>query len=315
MLAPSQLQNFSKIQSLRPLIDIGLCWGIIVGSLWIAGKNPYLIPLLLPVIASRLHALTIIMHDGAHRLISTNKIANDVISNIFCAFPLLLSTEIYRQSHFKHHKYTQTEKDPNYLIMQKEESWHYPKTKEEVKNLFYKDLLLLTLKDHLVILKEWQILPNFRNTSRLEKYLFPLFITALVSGVTFYHLWVEFFILQLSALLINPITRMRAMSEHIHSHSHGQSKIDKLQETTTINASPLERFFISPFNTNRHLEHHLYPTVPYYRLEELHKTIQKTHFYQAHCLYELDGYFLGERTSFKEVLCEKPIAQVLKKTA
>lgn len=126
-------------------------------------------------------------------------------------------------------------------------------------------------------------------------------ITSL-SLVAYYGLWGDFFILQAAALFINPIARIRAMSEHVHVHASGQGKINKLQETTTINAGLLERLLISPFNTNRHLEHHIYPTVPYYHLEKVHRIISKTALYREHCLYELDGYFIGDRTSFNEVL-------------
>ena len=39
-------------------------------------------------------------------------------------------------------------KDPNYVIMQKEEVWHYPKKESEVKKLLVKDLFFLGIGDH-----------------------------------------------------------------------------------------------------------------------------------------------------------------------
>ena len=302
MLSPEELKSLSKMSKIRPIFDIVLCWSLIIGSLYLCHLSYYFIPMALIVIATRLHALTIIMHDASHYLISKNKVLNDIISNIFCSFPLQISTEVYRKTHNDHHRFTQTQKDPNYVIMQTENSWHYPKPKEEVKKIMLKDLFLLNIKEHMIILKMWQIIPNFNKASRLEKLLFPAFLIGLLFGVYYYQLWSEFIILQASALFINPFARMRAMSEHVHAPAQGQATVYKLQETPTINANWLERFIISPLNTNRHLEHHLYPSIPYYNLEKAHALIKKTKLYQRHCLYELDGYILGKKTALNELL-------------
>ena len=95
---------------------------------------------------------------------------------------------------------------------------------------------------------------------------------------------------------------MRAMSELAHYESEGQDRISNLSEAPTINAGELERFFFAPFNTNRHLEHHLFPTIPYYNLEVAHEMVKSSDSYQRHCRYELDGYFLGKRTALREIL-------------
>ncbi len=37
----------------------------------------------------------------------------------------------------------------------------------------------------------------------------------------------------------------------------------------------LERILVAPLNVGYHLEHHLYPSVPFYRLEELHRRLMR----------------------------------------
>jgi fatty acid desaturase len=309
MLTSNQFKELTKTSTLKTLLDLTQCWSVILGSLYLCHLSYFFIPIAGLLIASRLHALTLIMHDGAHYLLSKNPYLNDFLSNMFCSFPLMLSTEVYRKTHLKHHHHTQTMKDPNYVIMKREPAWQYPKSEGEVKDSLIKDLFFLRIKDHLIIVKDWQFLPNFKLTTTWEKILFPIYLGAVLTLTMKLHLWPEFFIFQFSALLVNPFTRVRAMSEHVHRESKGQSKMHKLEETPTINANWLERFFIAPFNTNRHLEHHLYPTIPYYHLEKTHRIIKGSELYRAHCAYELDGYFFGERTSFKEVLTFRKIDQ------
>lgn len=315
MLTPEQLKTLSQKSNVRPLLDIGLCWGLIAGSLYLTHQSLWWLPVSLPVITSRLHALTVMMHDGSHYLLHENRMVNDIISNVFCSFPLQLSTEAYRRTHNPHHQHTQTMNDPNYVIMQNNETWHFPKPKEEVKKILMRDLMLMTIKEHMIILKDWQVLPNWKKITKLEKVLFPLFAVTLIGATWSLGLWREFIILQVASLFINPLVRIRAMSEHVHMMQQGQGKIDKLIQTPTINANLIERFFIAPFSTHRHLEHHVYPSIPYFNLEKAHEIIRSTDLYRAHCRYELDGYFMGRRNSFNEVLCTQDVVHQIKKLA
>lgn len=302
MLTAEEFKLLNKRSALRPILDIAGCWAVIGAALYLTHLSLFFLPVSILVIASRLHALTLLFHDGSHHLLHEKEWVNDTLSNLFCSFPLMISTEVYRKTHYRHHQFTQTMSDPNYVIMQREEAWHFPKPKSEIKRMFIKDFLLLSFKDHMVIFKDWQFLPNFKLTTRLEKYLFPLYLVSVLGCAAYFHLWQEFFVLQGATLFVNPFARMRAMSEHIHEQSRGQSKIHKLQETPTINANWVERFFFAPFNTNRHLEHHLFPTIPYYNLELAHQIIKKSELYKVHCRFELDGYIMGKRTSLNEVL-------------
>lgn len=302
MLDGEQLKSLNELRPLKSALDLFLVWGTIISALIICHESYWFVPLMLPVLASRLHALTLLMHDGSHFLLHPNEKVNDVLSNFLCSFPLGLSTEVYRKTHWKHHQFTQTMKDPNYVIMQNEPAWNYPKSEEEIRGLLIKDFLFVGMKDHMKIIKDWQFLPNLKLTSALEKKLFPVFVVTVVSIVYFTGGWREFLILQAGAFLINPLTRIRAMSEHAHFESEGTDKANKMMETPTINAGEWERFFLAPFNTNRHLEHHLYPTVPYYNLEKAHALLEKTAAYKHYCRFELDGYVLGERTAFREIL-------------
>jgi len=61
------------------------------------------------------------------------------------------------------------------------------------------------------------------------------------------------------------IFRVRSIAEHSAVKTNG-----RFYGTRTTLASFLDQIFIAPKNVNYHLEHHLYPSVPFYRLPKLH---------------------------------------------
>jgi fatty acid desaturase len=62
------------------------------------------------------------------------------------------------------------------------------------------------------------------------------------------------------------IMRIRSIAEH-HAID-GRDNAYPLTRTTE--ATWLERIFLAPKNVNYHIEHHFFPSVPFYRLPELH---------------------------------------------
>jgi len=63
------------------------------------------------VIATRQHALLLLMHDAAHGAIVRNKRWNDAIGDVLCGWPLLVSTAAYRLT--RHHRFVNTADDPD----------------------------------------------------------------------------------------------------------------------------------------------------------------------------------------------------------
>ena len=66
-------------------------------------------------------------------------------------------------------------------------------------------------------------------------------------------------------LIINTFVNIRGMSQHtLLEEHHG----DDVRGTRTILTNPVTAFFMC--NENFHLEHHLYPGVPWYHLPRVH---------------------------------------------
>jgi fatty acid desaturase len=64
--------------------------------------------------------------------------------------------------------------------------------------------------------------------------------------------------------------RLRTIGEH-----YGIEYDHMLRQTRTTYPSLIERLLIAPKNIGYHLDHHLYPSVPFYNLPELHRELQQ----------------------------------------
>ena len=58
------------------------------------------------------------------------------------------------------------------------------------------------------------------------------------------------------------------------------------RQTRTYFMHPVLKFFFAPKNVNYHLEHHLYPSVPFYHLPKLHAALARTVYGKTNAYYE-----------------------------
>ena len=57
------------------------------------------------ILMGPMHArFAILMHESAHKLLFTNKRANDFVGKWFIAYPAMVPISIYRRAHFAHHR-------------------------------------------------------------------------------------------------------------------------------------------------------------------------------------------------------------------
>src|SRR5438105_9025220 len=69
--------------------------------------------------------------------------------------------------------------------------------------------------------------------------------------------------------IINSLVNIRAMSQHTFLKHHS----DTVLGTRSILTNRVTAFFMC--NENYHLEHHLYPGVPWYNLPRLHQALRE----------------------------------------
>ncbi|MCE9532607.1 MAG: fatty acid desaturase, partial [Planctomycetes bacterium] len=76
---------------------------------------------------------------------------------------------------------------------------------------------------------------------------------------------------------------------------HGNGDRGLLTNTRTFIISPLIRFAVFPMGQDYHLPHHIYATIPHYRLKKLHAALMDYPEYREHAVV-VEGYFLPPRT-------------------
>ncbi len=87
------------------------------------------------------------MHEGTHYLLFKNRRLNAVVSELFLAWPLFITTQTYRGGHFAHHRHVNTEEDPDLMRKQRSASeWEFPTSWGALVALLAKDVLGLNTR-------------------------------------------------------------------------------------------------------------------------------------------------------------------------
>lgn len=226
-------------------------------------------------IAGRQHALAFCVHEGVHYSVLKNKKMNDLFVNIFAAWPLFIEIQTYRGNHLAHHRFNNTEKDPDWVRKNNKE-WIFPRSSKKILIDFLRSFFGLESIKTLYALSGLEaqkkgLTPKFSpsitmKTLRVIHFLSLITFIFKTGSIKYYFLyWAlpQFTVLQV-------LNRIRKISEHF-----GVYNPDPGKRTRTVLPSLWEKFFIAPKNIGYHSEHHLYPQVPYYNLKKLHSELIK----------------------------------------
>jgi fatty acid desaturase len=83
------------------------------------------------------------------------------------------------------------------------------------------------------------------------------------------------------------LNRIRLSTEHFNIDESNSFR------TRSVVASFLETLIFTPYNLGYHLEHHLYPSIPFYNLPKLHSLLLNNEAYKNEAIIE---------SSYKDVL-------------
>jgi len=287
---------FKALFKTRPMLHalaLAFNWCIIIACILISIKlaNPFVYLITVLIVGARMHALAILTHDATHYRFLKSKKWNDLITNYVTMYWIFSSIENYRANHFKHHAHLNTDNDPDWVVKLGNKDFTFPKTKHEFLQTLASYLLLYKgVKDAIWFLKRFRNLGNEKTTSFVTKVPKLLFYVILFALLTVFGWWYYFLIYWLVPYfsIFFMIQYIRSVAEHFgdmaYDHDHTSSRC--------IIPNAIEAFLIAPHNVGYHLDHHLYPAVPFYHLPKLHQLLmQKPEFKDnAHITY---GYATG----------------------
>jgi fatty acid desaturase len=273
-------------------------WAIIFSAAALSQRYPHFISLYIAavfLIASRQHALLVLMHEGAHGHLLPSRRWNDLAGNAFTAWPFGLSMEKYRDHHWKHHQHTNTEKDPDWGRKVEHPHWRFPKSERG----FWRDFLPYLWG--LGLMELWfarKVIGVSLRASPVSILFYAAVLGAVAASGAWLAVWkywlVPYFV------LLPILMKVRSIVEHL-----GLPNTSELTASRNIVGSPLEAFFFGPHGNSLHLVHHLYPQIPWFNVGKAQAVLKKQPGYREGA-HESIGYFLPNgRSAYGELVCGK----------
>lgn len=272
------LREMAQIDVRKAVVAIASEWLAIFGAIALCHFfwHPLLYVITIIFIGGRQHALAVLQHDAAHFRLLPNKKWNDVVAELFLAWPILLSNQYFREYHFLHHRHIGTTKDGNRAQYgthtpdgELTSSWSFPKTK--IHLAFWLMLRLSGLAGIIYILRSiHRLFTKGTQRYRLLNLLYYVSILSLILGLHGGQILLLYWFVPLSTWFIFT-NLLRIAGEHSAiANSHEFYSL-----TRTTQPSWFDRIFVVPRQISYHLEHHLYPHIPFYRLRDLHTELMK----------------------------------------
>jgi len=293
---PDQLNELAKLNPFKSVTALIIDWLVIFFSIFTSlyfetSKLVYFISIC--VIGSRMHALAILLHEGAHGRFLNNIHVSDWVIDLTAGWPLLVAVQGYRKNHLAHHKFLNTKEDPDYSSKLKISSFHFPRSLSSILiHCVGYICVIFTLRDM------FQFLGRFTTKSTISyQFTRTLYYVCIFFTFWYYQVMNYFVLYWLVPYLTIFFTLMyiRSVAEHFGSMDYS----NQITGSRTVIPTFFESLFIAPHNVNYHLDHHLYARVPFYNLPKLHDLLMQNPKFRsvAHITH---GYFTGV---IKECLC------------
>ena len=259
-----ELHRIEYWRHLKILLLFGLWFALAaialeIDSLWV--RLPSWI-----LIGFCLNGLGVFMHEGAHHNLFQIPVIDRIIG-FACGVPVLISCSNYRATHMLHHRYENTKADPDNLaaafpggITRRIVYWAW----YAVGMPLYAVLLVVTgpfraegWRERTICVAESLSLAGIYG---LLAWAVPK------SGLTDLALvgWFG------GLIAANVIANVRGLAEHTLLHQDDPP--NALRTTRSLPSNAFISFFFN--NQNYHLEHHLFPRVPWYSLPAVHRLLK-----------------------------------------
>lgn len=268
-LAPHRLRELTRIDRIKTVQHIALEWsGIVLAALVCEDHFSWQLWVIACVfIGSRLHALGILAHDGTHGLLWPAKRTNDLLVECLLAWPVFLSLPAYRRMHRLHHRFLNTKNDPDFArnrpdrLVTRRGVWEFLRV---MGGLYGEQSQMLRF----VAAGERPDRPEAERPLVPRWIIYACIIGPFAASGSL-DLVLKYWIAPFGTWFLFSM-RLKGTAEHFAVEGN-----EACNSSRTLDAGFLSRLFIAPKNVHLHIEHHLYPSVPFHRLPELHAALME----------------------------------------
>ena len=274
-----EIQQFCRRSDLLGWTAVATNWAIIGFAFVLVARwpNPFTIVLAMILLGGRQLGLGVLMHECGHGTLFRSKTLNRFVGSWLCAAPVMYRLDDYMSNHLSHHSKAGTNADPDLYRYQ-----HYPVEKKALQRKLLRDVSGQTSLNFLeTSLKRNQVITTSEEGKRILDYqqLFscfyaPIIMNALLFLFLMWFGFAELYLLWLAAYfsVYMVFSRIRNLAEH--ACVPDLLDPDPTLHTRTMIVSWWERLTFAPNCVNYHLEHHLLPSVPKYRLASFHAALK-----------------------------------------
>jgi fatty acid desaturase len=312
-LSRDEIRSLVSPTDLEGLLSVATTWSIIAACFVLLAHYPgsplaWIVAVV--VLGGRQLALAILMHECAHHSLFRTRAWNDVLGKWLCAAPVWQRLDAYRKHHLAHHAHTSLPGDPDLGLVEP-----FPTSRRSLARKLARDISGIAFFRRVLgqLAMDAGLLTYSASTGQtrvsprpsvgtvlanLATRFGPVVLTNLaLAGVLvafgrgeLYAAWVI-----ANATTFSLFVRLRSIAEH----AVADTTTDPLRNTRTTIANPIARLTVAPHHVNFHLEHHLAPTVPHYRLPRFHRLLRERGAYAdaqlAHGYLEVLGLAVGVR--------------------
>jgi fatty acid desaturase len=276
-LPPAKIRELSRLRPAKAIATTLGKWALIAAAIAICATfwHPALYVFAVAIIGSCQHALLILGHDASHFRTLSVRWQNDLFANLFMMWPTFASVEGFRKFHGGNRHIWYTHDAAGELAP----DWQFPKTRLGLAWLLLRRAAFFTgLFWILRGLVGATLIPSpgWMRAARLGFYGFG------ATALTYFDIWLSFLL-----YWIVPFCTWHIAVQYIRlicEHSAVESDQEEYAITRTTIPTWLESVFILPCNVGHHLEHHWYPSVPFYHLPQLHQALMERQSFRAHAV-------------------------------
>ncbi|MBA2406263.1 MAG: fatty acid desaturase [Bdellovibrionales bacterium] len=301
VVKPSELTPFTKSANGLNAFMIFFLYTMVAGLIYFAHQMasiPVTIICML-IMGAVQHTIATFIHEAAHGNVFSNKKANEMLGHFFFAAPFLGYVEDYRYFHWEHHRHTgKIDKDPELKLYRSLGIKTSDFKSSEIVMIFIKSMTGIYAVKGLLFLNKFYM-SNRKNGNIKRPGLFehacvgfwllaiPMLMWKMNMLGTYFLLWIVPMFTIFTTLLL-----WHGFGEHIR-----EKETCLCENTFTHRFDLITTLFLYPINSSFHLEHHLYPQLPWHALKTFRKWAdQRPEYKKLASELEVDSYFYSEKS-------------------